>query len=157
VRLARVEQRLAGAQVSVCRGGRRLAKLRHRLTDAGLTEQQWRERWAAERLCLTADGDAEYPLGNGTILVHPEDGWLELKLPAPLAHLANRQSGRYRLSCPVRFTHRADEWAAQAASGAVRYDIDFQPDRGRWYRQAGDDRRHRRSPSSRPSPVESWP
>jgi hypothetical protein len=33
----------------------------------------------------------------------------------------------------VRFTHRADEWAAQVESGAVRYDIDFQPDRDRWY------------------------
>jgi hypothetical protein len=133
VQLARIERRLARGQVSVCRGGRPLAKLRQRLTDAGLTERQWRQRWAAERLFLTADGDAEYPLGNGTILVHPEEGWLELKLPAPLAHLANRPSGRYRLSCPVRFTHRADEWAAQASSGAVRYDIEFQPDRGRWY------------------------
>jgi hypothetical protein len=65
--------------------------------------------------------------------VHPEEGWLELKLPTPLAHLANRPHGRYRLSCPVRFTHRADDWAAQAASGAVRYDIQFVPDRGRWY------------------------
>jgi len=33
----------------------------------------------------------------------------------------------------VRFRHRGEEWAAQVASGAVRYDIDFQPDRGRWY------------------------
>jgi hypothetical protein len=135
-RLTEVERRLAAGRVSVCRGGRRLAKLRHWLADAGLTERQWRERWAAERLFLTADGDAEYPLGNGTILVHPEEGWLELKLPAPLALLANRPGGRYRLSCPVRFIHLADEWAAQVASGAVRYDIDFQPDRGRWYLSA---------------------
>jgi len=59
-----------------------------------------------------------------------------LKLPAPLAHLANRPHGRHRLSCPVRFTHRADEWAAQVASGAVRYDIAYQLDRGRWYLSA---------------------
>jgi hypothetical protein len=132
-RLARVERRLRQGRVSVCRGGRRLAKARHQLEDANLSEGQWRQRWTAERLFLTADGEAAKALGNETIRVHPEEGWLELKLPGPLAHLANRPHGRYRLSCPVRFTHRADEWAAQVASGAVRYDITYQPDRGRWY------------------------
>jgi hypothetical protein len=132
-RLAHVERRLAEGRVSVCRGGRRLAKVRHCLDDAGLTEGQWRQRWQAERWFLIADGDAEYSLGNGTILVHPEAGWLELKLPAPLTHLANAPHGRYRLSCPVRFSHRREEWAAQVASGAVRYDVDFWPDRRRWY------------------------
>jgi hypothetical protein len=135
-RLLEVEHRLAAGRVSVCRGGRRLARGRHRLTDAKLTEQWWRQRWTAERWFLTADGEAEKPLGNETIRVHPEEGWLELKLPAPLAHLANRPHGRYRLSCPVRFSHRADEWAAQVASGAVRYDVEFVPDRGRWYLSA---------------------
>jgi hypothetical protein len=120
----------------VCRGGRRLARARHGLGDAKLTEGQWRRRWAAERLFLTADGEADKSLGNETIRVHPQAGWLELKLPAPLAYLANTPHGRYRLSCPVRFTHRADEWAAQVTSGAVRYDIDFLPDRGRWYLSA---------------------
>lgn len=38
---------------------------------------------AGARWFLTADGDADYPLGNGTIVVHPQEGWLELKLPAP--------------------------------------------------------------------------
>jgi hypothetical protein len=120
----------------VVRGGRRLAKVRHRLTDARLTEGQWRQCWTAERWFLTADGEADKPFGNETIRVHPEEGWLELKLPAPLAYLANRPHGRYRLSCPVRFNHRADEWAAQVDAGAVRYDIDFVPDRGRWYLSA---------------------
>jgi hypothetical protein len=131
--LARVERRLGQGRVAVCRGGRRLARARHRLEDAKLTERQWRQRWAAERLFLTADGEASKPLGNETIRVHPGAGWLELKLPAPLAYLANTPHGRYRLSCPVQFNHRAEEWAAQVASGAVRYDIDFLPDRGRWY------------------------
>jgi hypothetical protein len=135
-RLARVECRLRQGRVSVCRGGRRLAKARHQLEDAKLTEGQWRQRWTAERLFLTADGEADKPLGNETIRVHPEAGWLELKLPAPLAYLANAPHGRYRLSCPVRFAHRGDEWAAQVASGAVRYDIDFLPDRDRWYLSA---------------------
>ena len=82
---------------------------------------------------MTADGEADKSLGNETIRVHPEAGWLELKLPAPLTYLANTLHGRYRLSCPVRFTHRADAWAAHVPSGAVRYDIEFMPDRVRWY------------------------
>jgi hypothetical protein len=132
-RLARVERQLGQGRVRVVRGGRRLARARHRLEDAKLTEEQWRQRWAAERLFLTADGEADKSLGNEIIRVHPEAGWLELKLPAPLTYLANTPHGRYRLSCPVRFTHRADAWAAQVTSGAVRYDIDFMPDRVRWY------------------------
>jgi hypothetical protein len=36
----------------------------------------------------------------------------------------------------VVFTHRREEWAAQAASGAVRYDITFDPARDRWYLDA---------------------
>src|SRR4029453_6672596 len=31
---------------------------------------------------------------------------------------------------PVAFTHRRDEWAAQTASGAVRYDISLDPAKG---------------------------
>ena len=107
-RLAKVERRLATGQVSVCRGGRRLARLRHHLDDARLPAADWRSRWEAERWFLTADGEADKPLGNETIRVQPEAGWLELKLPAPLTHLANRPHGRYRLSCPVRFSHRTD-------------------------------------------------
>jgi hypothetical protein len=135
-RLARVERRLKQGRVSVCRGGRRPAKLRHHLDDAGLPVAGWRARWQAERWFLTADGEADKRLGNETIRVHPEEGWLELKLPAPLAHLANTPHGRYRLSCPVRFTHRGQVWTAQVASGAVRYDIGYQPERGRWYLSA---------------------
>jgi hypothetical protein len=134
--LTKVERRLAEGRVSVCRGGRRLAKVRHRFTDARISDEQWRARWQAERLFLTADGEADKRLGNETIRVHPEEGWLELKLPGPLAHLANRPHGRYRLSYPVRFTHRADEWAAQVVSGPVRYDIQLAPDRDRWYLSA---------------------
>jgi hypothetical protein len=119
--------------VSVVRGGRRLLRLRQHLVAAGLTEQRWRQQWAAERLFLTADGEAEAAWGNLTIRWHPEEGWLELKLPVPLVHLANRPHGRYRLTCPVAFTYRGDEVATQATAGAVRYDITLDPDRQRWY------------------------
>jgi hypothetical protein len=135
-RLVQVERQLQQGRVRVVRGGRALSKVRHHLPDAKLAEEEWRQRWAAERLFLTADGEANKPFGNETIRVNPEEGWLELKLPGPLAYLANRPHGRYRLSCPIRFAHRGDEWAAQVASGAVRYDITYQPDRDRWYLSA---------------------
>jgi hypothetical protein len=124
--------------VSVCRGGRRLAKLRHALDrdDVAFTEAGWRERWQAARWFLTADGEAGKAWGNETIRVHPDEGWLELRLPTPLAHLANRPHGRYRPACPVSFSYRADEWAAQAASGAVAYTIWLDAARGRWYLDA---------------------
>jgi hypothetical protein len=61
---------------------------------------------------ITADGEADKNLGNETIRFHPDEHWLELKLPAPLAHLANRPHGRYRLDCGVTFPYRGDEVAA---------------------------------------------
>jgi hypothetical protein len=119
-------------------GGRRLAKQRHTLDQAKLTERQWRARWQAARLFLTADGEADKRWGNETIRVHPDEGWLELRLPTPLAHLSNTpgRAPTYRLACPAVFTHRAEEWAAQVATGAVRYDIAFDPAKGRWYLDA---------------------
>jgi IS605 OrfB family transposase len=132
-RVARAERQLESGRMSVCRGGRRLAKTRHNLAAAGLTEDQWRAQWDAARLFLTADGEAGALLGNQTIRWHPGGRQLEVKLPAPLAHLANRPHGRYRLSCPVDFPYRGDEVAAQAASGAVRYDIWFDAAKGRWH------------------------
>ena len=135
-RLAAVDQQAEAGAVAVCRGGARLAKARHSLQAAGVTEAGWRERWEAERWFLTADGEAGKLLGNETIRWHPDEGWLEIKLPAPLGRLANRPHGRYRMSCPVVFAYRGDEVAAQAATGAVRYDIHFDPARDRWYLDA---------------------
>jgi hypothetical protein len=141
-RLAEVEARIAEGQVSVCRGGRRLAKLRHTLgrDDATLTEAEWRARWEAKRLFATADGEADKAWGNQTIRVHPDEQWLEIRLPTPLAHLSNTpgRASTYRLSCPVGFTYRGQEWAAQTANGAVRYDIALDPakGRGRWHLDA---------------------
>jgi IS605 OrfB family transposase len=135
-RLEAVQARLAKGRLPVCRGGRRLAKARHNLDAVGITEGQWRRRWQAKRWFITADGEADKAWGNETIRWHPDEGWLEIKLPAPLAHLANRPHGRYRLCCPVAFPYRGDEVAAQAASAPVRYDIIFDPDKGRWYLHA---------------------
>jgi IS605 OrfB family transposase len=135
-RLARVEGQLADGTVSVVRGGKSLLRKRGNLAAAGLIEDQWRRRWESARLFLTADGEKGKAWGNETIRWHPDEGWLEIKLPAPLAHLANRPHGRYRLSSPVAFSYRGDEVATQAASGAIRYDIRYDPARGRWYLDA---------------------
>jgi hypothetical protein len=132
-RLAHVERRLDTGAVPVTRGGKNLLRKRNNLADAGLTEAQWREEWEASRLFLTADDEAAKPWGNETIRVNPEEGWAELKLPAPLTGLANRPSGRYRLACAVEFSYRGDEVAAQASTAAVRYDISTDPKTGRWH------------------------
>jgi hypothetical protein len=132
-RLARVERRAGSGAVSVVRGGKALLRKRNNLAAAGLSEACWRRQWESSRLFLTADGEKDKAWGNETIRWNPEEGWLEVKLPAPLGHLANRPHGRYRLSCPAGFSYRGDEVAAQAATGAVRYDISHDPARGRWY------------------------
>jgi IS605 OrfB family transposase len=135
-RLARVEARLAAGRVNVCRGGRALTRTRQNLEAAGLSEGEWRRRWEAERLFIVADGEADKRWGNETIRWHPEERWLELKLPARLGFLANRPHGRYRLDCGVDFRYRGADVAAQTGGGAVRYDISYQPERARWYLDA---------------------
>jgi hypothetical protein len=133
-RLAAVEARIASGRPAIAAGGRRLLKTRHHLSDAQLTEAQWRQRWEASRLFLTADGESAAPFGNYTITVDPHDGTISLVLPEPLRHLANAPRGRYRLACTVRFSHRREEWLDRVtANRAVRYDIAHHPVRGRWY------------------------
>lgn len=120
-------------RVSVVAGGRRLANTRHNLADAGLTVAEWRDRWDAARVFLSADGEAGKRYGNETIRVAP-DGRVTVKLPAKLARLANDKHGRYTLAAPVRFAHRGDEWAARVeADRAVAYTITYDQARGRWY------------------------
>ncbi|MFD5492410.1 IS200/IS605 family accessory protein TnpB-related protein, partial [Streptomyces sp. NPDC127091] len=119
--------------VHVVRGGRRLARHRHHLGAARLTESQWRERWEAERWFLAADGESGKRYGNETIRVTP-DGQVSIRLPAPLAGLANARHGRYVLAAKVSFPHRGEEWADRVeAHRAVAYRIHLDVERGRWY------------------------
>jgi hypothetical protein len=107
-RLTDVEAQLKAGTPSVCRGGKRLARLRHDLEAARQSEAEWRSAWEASRWFITADGEKDKAWGNETIRWHPLEHWVELKLPGPLTHLANRPHGRYRLSSSVTFTHRGD-------------------------------------------------
>ncbi len=139
-RLHVLEDRLRAARadwqagiVHVVRGGKRLLNTRHHLQAAQLTETEWRARWQAGRRFLQADGESGKRHGNETIRVTP-DGEVSLKLPAPLAHLANAPHGRYVLAVRVLFAHRGEQWADRvAAHRAVAYRIHQDVGRGRWY------------------------
>ena len=143
-RLADTQRRLAGGDVSVCVGGKALARKRHNLKDAGMTLPQWQRHHDAARMFCTADGESGKAWGNETIRVAPDtspdarrgDSIVTVRLPEPLAHLSNT-SGRaptYALSAPIQWNHRADEWLARARSNlAIAYRIALDPDNGRWY------------------------
>jgi IS605 OrfB family transposase len=119
--------------VHVVRGGKRLLGTRHNLDKAQLTEAEWRKRWEAGRWFLQADGESGKKFGNETIRVTP-DGEVSIKLPAPLAGLANARHGRYVLAAQMRFPHRGQEWADRVeANRAVAYRIHYDTERGRWY------------------------
>ena len=97
-RLHLLEDRLQSARadrkagiVRVVRGGKRLLNTRHHLQEAQLSEEQWRARWQAGRRFLAADGESGKRFGNETVRVTP-GGEVSIKLPAPLAHLANSRT-----------------------------------------------------------------
>lgn len=114
-------------------GGNRRWRTRQNLTAAGLSELQWRDRWDTARMFLTADGESGKTGGNETIRVD-ESGHLRVKVPAALT---DRFGTHLHIAAPVAFNHRGDEWLSRVvARRAVRYDIMFDPDRGRWYLDA---------------------
>ncbi|WP_329449752.1 transposase [Streptomyces sp. NBC_01724] len=132
-RLAAVEDDIATGRVHVVRGGKRLARNRHHLAAAQLTEAGWRERWEAARWFLSADGESGKRFGNETIRVTPA-GEVSIKLPKPLECLANAPHGRYVLSARVTFPYRGAEWADRITTNrAVAYEIHLDVLRGRWY------------------------
>jgi IS605 OrfB family transposase len=111
-------------------------RARHNLQAAQLSEAGWRRRWQAERWFLQADGESGKRYGNETIRVAP-GGEVSLKLPAPLAYLANAPHGRYRLACRVGFRHRGEQWADRiTANRAVAYRLHYDVGRDRWYMTA---------------------
>ncbi|MGN9759769.1 IS200/IS605 family accessory protein TnpB-related protein [Streptomyces sp. SD31] len=132
-RLASLEADWAAGRVRVVRGGKTLARRRHRLDEAGLSRQAWREQWHAARMFLAADGETGKRWGNETIRV-TDTGQLSIRLPAALAHLANAPHCRYVLDATVAFSHRAGEWLDRiTANRAVAYRVHHDVLRGRWY------------------------
>lgn len=132
-RLAAAEADRAAGRVRIVRGGKRLLNTRHNLGAAQLTEARWRERWEAGRWFLAADGEAGKRWGNETIRITPS-GEMSIKLPTPLADLANARHGRYVFTARAVFAHRGPEWTERIERNlAVAYRIHHDADRGRWY------------------------
>ncbi|GAA1507235.1 hypothetical protein GCM10009802_63010 [Streptomyces synnematoformans] len=132
-RLERVRADHQAGRVRVVRGGKRMLSTRHHLHRAQLTEAEWRRRWEASRRFLEADGESGKRYGNETIRVGP-GGQVSIRLPAPLAHLANAPHGRYVLAARVAFAHRGEAWRDRVqANRAVAYRIHEDTDRNRWY------------------------
>lgn len=132
-RCEQVRAERAAGRVKVVRGGRWLLNTRHNLVAANLTEAAWRDQWEAARWFLAADGESGKRLGNETIRLTP-DGEVSIKLPAPLAGLANAKHGRYVLAARVSFPHRGEEWRDRITSSrAVAYRIHLNTTTGRWY------------------------
>ncbi|MFJ9181013.1 IS200/IS605 family accessory protein TnpB-related protein [Streptomyces sp. NPDC102360] len=132
-RLAAARADWDAGRVRVVRGGKRLATTRHHLDAAGLDEAGWRAHWEAARLFLAADGESGKRGGNQTIRLTP-DGQVSLKLPSPLAGLANAPHGRYVMDARAVFAYRGTEWADRvAANRAVAYRIHYDVGRDRWY------------------------
>jgi hypothetical protein len=134
--LARVEADRSAVRVHVVEGGKRLAKTRHHLDEAGLTIDSWRQHWHAARDRISANGSPDEPFGNLTITVTPA-GQVSIRLPKPLEHLANAPRGRYILTGVAVFAHRGDEWAQRIASGnSVSYTLTRKPGRSGRYLSA---------------------
>ncbi|MCT9007480.1 transposase [Streptomyces rhizosphaerihabitans] len=132
-RLAAARADWAAGRVRVVRGGKQLLNTRHHLEQAQLTEERWRARWEASRRFLQADGESGKRYGNETIRIGP-DGEVSIKLPAPLAHLANTAHGRYVLTARVSFAHRGETWRDRVgANRAVAYRIHEDAGGRRWY------------------------
>jgi IS605 OrfB family transposase len=131
--LARVEADRAVHQVHVVEGGKRRARARHHLQSAGLTLDQWQDRWEAARYRISATGSPDEPFGNLTITVAP-DGQVSIRLPKPLERLANAERGRYVLSGRAVFAHRGEDWMQRITGGnSVSYVITRRPGRAGRY------------------------
>jgi hypothetical protein len=76
-------------------GGRRLWRTRNHLDATDMTQQQWRQRWDAARMFLTADGESGKAFGNEIIRIDA-DGHLRIKTPAALVE----QFGTHALHRP---------------------------------------------------------
>jgi hypothetical protein len=131
--LAAADGALAVGRPSVTVGGKQLWRNRTHIDETGMTERQWRARWDAARMFLTADGETGKAGGNETIRVD-EAGQLRIKVPAALT----AQFGPHlQIAASVGFGHRGAGWVQRVMTRrAVRYDISYDPAKDRWYLDA---------------------
>ena len=137
-RAAKTKERIDQGRPKIVIGSKKLLRNRHNLDKAGLTVEQWEQRWEAARMFIAADGETGKRGGNETIRVLPGDGndcGLMIRLPKPLVHLANTTAGPYlRIAAPLRWNHRAGQWRNRAISGdPLTYQITYDTDKERWY------------------------
>jgi IS605 OrfB family transposase len=133
-RLDVVEQSLAKGRPTIAVGGRRLWRSRNNLLAADMTEPQWRDRWDAARMFLTADGESGKRGGNETIRVDPETHQLRIRVPAGLSATLG---SHLTVTVPVSFRYLGLQWQERISSAsAVRYDVEYDPQRDRWYLHA---------------------
>lgn len=132
-RLVQARARQQAGRPRIVAGGGRLWRNRQNLAAAALTVAQWQQRWADERMFLTADGESGKRFGNETIRV-TDEGVLTIKVPGALVA---EYGARLQITTPVSLdTHRGGQWVDRiAADRAIRYDLHRDP-RGRWYLDA---------------------
>jgi len=102
-----------------------------------MSEAEWRERWDAERMFFTADGETGLLYGNPNIRVVPcGSGETEcpvlIRLPDGLKHLANAdgRSPVYKLDGGLEWNHRAQEWEHQCnARSSISYTLFYNVDK----------------------------
>lgn len=134
-RLDVVEQRITVARPRMAIGGNRLWHSKNQLEQANLTDAQWRARFDAARLFVTADGESGKRYGNETIRLTPE-GTVSIKIPESLVMELGIGS-HLVIAAPVTFSYRESDWLDRvSAHQAVRYDISFNAQSGRWYLDA---------------------
>src|SRR4051794_37263477 len=130
--LARVEQRLADKRHALTLGTSRLLNTRHHLTDAGMTEEQWRERWTAQRSFFGAIGNSGKPGGNPCLtLTVDEAGALRLTIsvPRPVAERLGVPT-RVQLTHPVPWRFCGLELRERVAQRtSTRFDVEHSVDR----------------------------
>ena len=140
--LRRVEARIAERRVSICVGGKDMARRRHILGAAQMGRADWEAEWRASRMFLSFCGESGKLHGNDTLRVDPETGQVELNLPAALAHRANVPGRRiYRFASPVSFASDHPSFSAwhdrAAARRSVAYRLRYDPSarrgNGAWY------------------------
>lgn len=134
-RLDAVNGRIQAQRPRMTIGGNRLWHSKNHMEQANLTDAQWRARWDAARMFITADGESGKKFGNETIRLTP-DGPLTIKIPESL--VAELGIGSHlTLTESAAFSYRDGEWRDRvSAHQAVRYDISFDAESGRWYLDA---------------------